>query len=238
MFLSATLGVARSVAPAGAHARVAAARRGAAPVTMSEQPRTVDPEAGPEHLRVVERFLEPSVAASLRGTYDAHFEEPRQAHPMRFVWDYWHVPGQYTLHRTQAANYFSPEEVIALPLTLTLTLPVLLPLTLPPPLPLPLSLPLTSASDLCFCAVRPLTTDTTPPAMAAVLRAQQHVAQQKRIFPVLTPSPAWHARAVRRAHRRADHLRPGDTGLPHDQPTVALLLHRRLRAAGARGRVP
>ena len=29
---------------------------------------------------------------------------------MRFVWDYWHVPHQYTLHRTMASDYFEEEE--------------------------------------------------------------------------------------------------------------------------------
>ena len=70
----------------------------------------IQPKAPPEHLRVVEDFLDAEFAGELRGCFDEHFAEPRQAHPMRFVWDYWHVPGQYTLHRTQAANYFSPEE--------------------------------------------------------------------------------------------------------------------------------
>ena len=86
---------------------------------MSERPSAINPEAAPEHLRLVEGFFEPSLAASLRATYDAHFEEPRQAHPMRFVWDYWHVPGQYTLHRTQAANYFEPDAFEALTDALT-----------------------------------------------------------------------------------------------------------------------
>ena len=71
---------------------------------------SIEPKAPPEHLRVVEDFLDADFAGELRGCFDEHFAEPRQAHPMRFVWDYWHVPGQYTLHRTQAANYFSPEE--------------------------------------------------------------------------------------------------------------------------------
>jgi len=57
-----------------------------------------------EHLRVVDKFYDG--APTLRSAFDAHFESPRQAHSMRFVWDYWHVPNQYTLHRTQAANYF------------------------------------------------------------------------------------------------------------------------------------
>jgi len=38
---------------------------------------------------------------------------------MRFVWDYWHVPDQYTLHRTQAADYFEPADFAALTAALT-----------------------------------------------------------------------------------------------------------------------
>eukprot|EP00879_Flechtneria_rotunda_P022284 GHRR01023512.1.p1 GENE.GHRR01023512.1~~GHRR01023512.1.p1 ORF type:complete len:133 (+),score=23.63 GHRR01023512.1:311-709(+) len=35
------------------------------------------------------------------------FKDPRNTTQERFLWDYWHVPNQYTLHRTQAAAYFS-----------------------------------------------------------------------------------------------------------------------------------
>ena len=94
------------------------------PVTPTAKPiptqlPSIQPKAPPEHLRVVEDFLEADVAGELRGCFDEHFAEPRQAHPMRFVWDYWHVPGQYTLHRTQAANYFEPEDFEALTTALT-----------------------------------------------------------------------------------------------------------------------
>ena len=73
--------------------------------------------AAAEHLRVVDSFY--GGAKALRSTFDDHFAEPRQAHPQRFVWDYWHVPGQYTLHRTQAANYFEPDAFDALTDALT-----------------------------------------------------------------------------------------------------------------------
>ena len=86
--------------------------------SLSQGP-SIQPKAPPEHLRVVEDFLDADFAGELRGCFDEHFAEPRQAHPMRFVWDYWHVPGQYTLHRTQAANYFSPDEFDALTDALT-----------------------------------------------------------------------------------------------------------------------
>lgn len=53
---------------------------------------------------VVDRFA--PEAATLRHSFDAHFEDPRRAHAERFVWDYWHVPGQYTALRTPAWTYF------------------------------------------------------------------------------------------------------------------------------------
>ena len=53
---------------------------------------------------VVDRFA--PEATALRGTFDQRFAEPRKAHGERFVWDYWHVPGQYTALRTPAWTYF------------------------------------------------------------------------------------------------------------------------------------
>jgi hypothetical protein len=53
---------------------------------------------------VVDRFA--PEAAALRRAFDAHFENPRDTHAQRFVWDYWHVPGQYTALRTPAWTYF------------------------------------------------------------------------------------------------------------------------------------
>jgi hypothetical protein len=57
-------------------------------------------------LRVVDHFA--PEARALRATFDARFAEPRRAHPDRFAWDYWHVPGQYTALRTPAHLYFAP----------------------------------------------------------------------------------------------------------------------------------
>ncbi|MEZ4361748.1 MAG: 2OG-Fe(II) oxygenase [Kofleriaceae bacterium] len=42
----------------------------------------------------------------LRRELDRRFAEPRRATADRFVWDYWHVPGQYTALRTPAWTYF------------------------------------------------------------------------------------------------------------------------------------
>lgn len=53
---------------------------------------------------VVDRFA--PEAPALRATFDDRFADPRRAHGDRFVWDYWHVPGQYTALRTPAWEYF------------------------------------------------------------------------------------------------------------------------------------
>jgi hypothetical protein len=47
------------------------------------------------------------LAEKLRNEYDRRFQDPRDTRSDRFVWDYWHVPGQYTLLRTPAYHYFS-----------------------------------------------------------------------------------------------------------------------------------
>ena len=75
------------------------------------------PPLAPQHLITVDKFYDG--ASALRATFDERFREPRQAHADRFLWDYWYVPGQYTLHRTQAANYFEPHAFDALADALT-----------------------------------------------------------------------------------------------------------------------
>ncbi len=49
-------------------------------------------------------------AAGLRRQFEARFRNPRRAGSGRFVWDYWHVPGQYTHLRTPAWEFFSKKE--------------------------------------------------------------------------------------------------------------------------------
>ncbi|MBX3022660.1 MAG: 2OG-Fe(II) oxygenase [Bdellovibrionales bacterium] len=49
-------------------------------------------------------------AKSLRSVFDRRFKQPLHSHPERFQWDYWHVPGEYTLLRTPAYTYF-PKKV-------------------------------------------------------------------------------------------------------------------------------
>jgi hypothetical protein len=44
--------------------------------------------------------------AALRAELDRRFADPRRATADRFVWDYWHVPGQYTALRTPAWTFF------------------------------------------------------------------------------------------------------------------------------------
>lgn len=45
-------------------------------------------------------------AQRLRKVFDERFAEPRSTRADRFVWDWWHVPGQYTALRTPAWTYF------------------------------------------------------------------------------------------------------------------------------------
>jgi hypothetical protein len=68
---------------------------------------------------VVDGFLPPDPSApgsalGLRAVFDAHHDDPRRTHAYRFVWDYWHVPNQYTLLRTPAADYFPARDFAAL----------------------------------------------------------------------------------------------------------------------------
>jgi hypothetical protein len=53
---------------------------------------------------IVDRFA--PEARALRAVFDSRFAAPREARGDRFVWDYWHVPGQYTALRTPAWTYF------------------------------------------------------------------------------------------------------------------------------------
>jgi hypothetical protein len=53
---------------------------------------------------IVDRFA--GEAEALRATFDERFAEPRSTRADRFVWDWWHVPGQYTALRTPAWTYF------------------------------------------------------------------------------------------------------------------------------------
>ena len=61
------------------------------------------------HIHVLDEFLDENTAKELRGTFNHKFESPREGNPDRFVWDWWHVPDQYTLMRTTAQDYFDPK---------------------------------------------------------------------------------------------------------------------------------
>jgi len=54
--------------------------------------------------QLVERFA--PEAAALRAIFDERLGDPRSTRGDRFVWDYWHVPNQYTHLRTPAWTYF------------------------------------------------------------------------------------------------------------------------------------
>lgn len=45
-------------------------------------------------------------ASDLRAHFDHNFSDPLSLAGSRFVWDYWHVPDQYSLLRTPAYHYF------------------------------------------------------------------------------------------------------------------------------------
>ena len=45
-------------------------------------------------------------ARSLRASFDERFGEPLKASSKRFVWDYWNIPGQYTLLRAPLSSIF------------------------------------------------------------------------------------------------------------------------------------
>ncbi|MDX2086925.1 MAG: 2OG-Fe(II) oxygenase [Kofleriaceae bacterium] len=55
-------------------------------------------------LQIVDAFA--PEADALRAVFDARFANPRGTGANRFVWDWWHVPGQYTALRTPAWTYF------------------------------------------------------------------------------------------------------------------------------------
>ncbi len=58
----------------------------------------------PRSVLTQDRFFDQ--ADRLRDHFDERFADPRETPPGRFVWDYWHVPGQYTALRTPAYHYF------------------------------------------------------------------------------------------------------------------------------------
>ncbi len=62
----------------------------------------------PKHLWLQDRFF--PGAPALRSVFDERFRDPKATTSQRFVWDYWHVPDQYTLVRTPADHFF-PQKI-------------------------------------------------------------------------------------------------------------------------------
>jgi hypothetical protein len=60
------------------------------------------------HLLTIDSFFKD--AKVLRSHFEERFRDPREARSDRFVWDYWHVPGQYTALRTPAYHFF-PQKI-------------------------------------------------------------------------------------------------------------------------------
>jgi hypothetical protein len=57
-----------------------------------------------QHVVVTDNFTKS--AKTLRKYFDQQFSDPTSVDAKRFVWDYWHIPDQYTLLRTPAYHYF------------------------------------------------------------------------------------------------------------------------------------
>lgn len=53
-------------------------------------------------------------AMKLRREFESYFSDSKMTHAKRFVWDYWHVPDQYTHFRTPAYHYFRKSQYEAL----------------------------------------------------------------------------------------------------------------------------
>ncbi len=62
-----------------------------------------------DSVMVFDRFY--SGAKQLRAHFNQQFENPQHTTSSRFVWDYWHVPDQYTFVRTPMLNYF-PRKIL------------------------------------------------------------------------------------------------------------------------------
>jgi hypothetical protein len=57
-----------------------------------------------KHLLTIDSFYKD--AKKLRTHFEDRFRDPLEARSDRFVWDYWHVPNQYTALRTPAYHFF------------------------------------------------------------------------------------------------------------------------------------
>lgn len=64
-------------------------------------------------LGTIDGFAPAPLARQLRAHFDARFADPRRATRDRFVWDPWHVAGQYTALRTPAWEFFPKRQLDA-----------------------------------------------------------------------------------------------------------------------------
>ena len=69
-------------------------------------------ESMPGHLRITDDFS-PTLTRQLRAEFELKMGNPRETRPERFVWDWWHVPGQYTQLRTPAHDFFDTNDLYA-----------------------------------------------------------------------------------------------------------------------------
>ena len=94
--------------------RTARRRRRRRPRATTRRKSPSRSPSGPSTSASSTLFSPPPAPYALRGMFETHNDDPRRVHEYRFVWDYWHVPGQYTQLRTPAADYFPKEQFEAL----------------------------------------------------------------------------------------------------------------------------
>jgi len=78
---------------------------------ISRKPCGIAARAATNSVFITDNF-EPALAKSLRDHFEERFSTPLVTSSDRFIWDYWHVPNQYALMRTQAENFF-PQDLQA-----------------------------------------------------------------------------------------------------------------------------
>lgn len=73
---------------------------------LPEEPEEAQSRTQPARRRlvVVDNFF--TGTEEMREVYDARFGTPRAASDDRFVWDFWHIPDQYSYLRTRGQNFF------------------------------------------------------------------------------------------------------------------------------------
>ncbi len=59
-------------------------------------------------VQIEKNFLPKVRALNLRRAFDGVYADSRRTHPKRFMWDHWHLEGQYRMHRTLAREFLPP----------------------------------------------------------------------------------------------------------------------------------